>query len=282
MSRPCEVCAGTGPWAPVYPDLAIVRCPSCDLVFFDGEADTAELYSEKYFKGEEYQDYVLDKAIIQKNFEARLADVRRLKPGGKLLEIGCAYGFFLEMASAHYTVRGVDVTADGVAYAKDVLGLDARCEDFLAMPDEPGAYDVICMWDTIEHLPHPARFVEKAARWLAPGGVLVATTGDFASMVSQVRKEHWRLIHPPTHLYYFTPQTLGRSMRQAGLEVGSTRHVGYYRSLRGMVHGVLAANEKPTKWLYDRVFEKVTPDWPVYLNLFDIMMVTATKPAGAV
>lgn len=281
MSRPCEVCAGTGPWEAVYPELSIVRCPRCALVFWDGEADTAGLYTEKYFKGEEYQDYVLDKSIIQKNFEARLDDLRRLKPGGRLLEIGCAYGFFLEMAARHYDARGVDVTEAGVTHAREVLGLDATCADFLDLPDEPGAYDVVCMWDTVEHLPHPARFIDKAARWLAPGGVLVATTGDFASVVSQVRKERWRLVHPPSHLYYFTPETLGAAMIRAGLDVAGTRHVGYYRSLRGMVHGVLAANDKPTRWLYDAVLEKVTPDWPVYLNLFDIMMVTATKPTAA-
>ena len=277
MSVTCELCGATGEMRPFYPRFEIVQCPACALVFYAGDAEAS--YDETYFKGAEYTDYVADKAIAQRNFERRLAELKARQPqGGKLLEVGSAYGFFLELANRHWQARGVDITPEGVRYARETLGLDAVEADFLGLPDEPDTYDMICMWDTIEHLPHPARFVEKAARWLKPGGMLVVTTGDVDSLVSRVRGDRWRMIHPPSHLYYFSPATLGAAMTRAGLTVEGVKHVGYDRSLRQILHGVLAAGGKKTAWIYDDLLARVAPEWPLYLNLQDIMMLTAVKP----
>lgn len=279
MSVTCEICGETGAMRPFYPRYEIVQCPVCELVFYAGDAEAS--YDEAYFKGAEYTDYVADKAIAQRNFQRRIAELKQRQPGGgKLLEVGSAYGFFLELASRHWEVKGIDVAPDGVRYARETLGLEVLEADFLTLPDEPEAYDLICMWDTIEHLPHPARFVEKAARWLKPGGSLVVTTGDVASLVSRARGDRWRMVHPPTHLYYFSPRTLGQAMTRAGLAVEGVKHVGYDRSLRQILHGVLAAGGKKTARLYDDALAHIAPDWPIYLNLYDIMMITAVKPAS--
>jgi 2-polyprenyl-3-methyl-5-hydroxy-6-metoxy-1,4-benzoquinol methylase len=280
MSLVCELCRHEGAKEPFYPTHEIVRCPDCRLVFYGRDVDNVEsLYSDDYFKGGEYLDYVEDKRIIQANFARRVADLKRLKPSGKLLEIGSAYGFFLDLAREHWDVKGMDITPEGVRHAREVLGLDVVQADFLEQPDEPSAYDVIVMWDTIEHLPHPVRVLEKAARWLAPGGVLVATTGDVGSAVARMRKEKWRLIHPPTHLYYFSTATLSDAMTRSGLTVEQTTHVGYDRSLKGMLYGMMALGDKPLKGVYEAVTKRVDLDVPVYLNFFDIMMVAARKPA---
>jgi 2-polyprenyl-3-methyl-5-hydroxy-6-metoxy-1,4-benzoquinol methylase len=161
-----------------------------------------------------------------------------------------------------------------VKYARDRLGVNAVCADFLEMEDEPGAYDVVCLWDTIEHLTHPVRVVKKAARWLKPGGVMAITTGDVGSGVARLRGARWRQIHPPTHVFYFSRDTLAKTAKAADLEVVEAPHVGYSRNYQSMVHGVFGDTGVVPRTL--TLGGKV--DFPVYLNLFDIVMLVARKP----
>lgn len=261
-----------------FPRQGIVRCPQCDLVFYSGDIPTAELYSTDYFSGGEYLDYVADKATIQRNFRNRIEYLRQLAPTGRLLELGSAFGFFLELAQDHWEVRGLDITSEGVDHARNVLGVRAELVDFLELPDELTTYDVICMWDTVEHLPHPVRFVEKAARWLKPGGVLAITTGDIGSVIARFRRDRWRLIHTPTHLFYFSAATLRKAVEGTGLRVHHVSHVGYYRSYKGMAYGVFVLGHKNLGWLYQLLTFGGKLEFPVYLNLRDIMMLIAKKP----
>ena len=275
----CPLCQCAEEGEPLYPDIGIVRCPSCGLVRYDGRVEPAKLYTERYFHGGEYADYEADKAALQRNFRSRIAELCELVPSGELLEIGSAYGYFLELAKEHWRVRGVEFAAGAAAHARDALGLNVAQGDFLDLPDEPDRFDLICLWDTIEHLAQPVRTVEKAARWLQPGGYLVVTTGDIGSTVARLRGRRWRLIHPPTHVTYFSRETLARTMARARLRVHRVRAVGYWRSYRSMMQAMLMARTHPHPLLYGAATLGGTLDVPVYLNLGDIMLMIAQKPA---
>jgi SAM-dependent methyltransferase len=275
---PCEGCGFEGAFDRKFPELSIVKCPRCELVFYNGAVNTKEIYVEGYFTGGEYFDYLADHEVQRRNFRDRLENLQSYCKGGALLEVGCAYGLFLDVARHTYSVRGYDVVPEAVSHAKLALGLDARCGDFLDVPDEPESVDVICLWDTIEHLQHPARYVEKAARWLKRGGILVITTGDVGSAVARLRGSKWRQVHPPSHLFYFSGKTLGGICERAGLQVQNKSWPGYYRSTRAMVHNLLLR-------LSPRLGERARSssvlgeiDLPIYLNLFDIIQVVARKP----
>jgi cyclopropane fatty-acyl-phospholipid synthase-like methyltransferase len=274
----CELCGRGGAPVPFYPRQRIVRCPDCDLVFYESAVQAEALYGENYFNGGEYLDYVADKDVLQRNFRKRLPALRRFAPTGSLLEIGAAFGFFLEVARDHWQVRGIDVSSAGVAHMRDVLGVDAVQADFLDLPDEPERYDVICLWDTIEHLSHPVRYIEKAARWLKPGGLLAMTTGDLGSLLARLRRDRWRQIHPPTHLFYFSSRTLTAAVERAGLTVCHREHVGQSRSYRSMVHGICTLGRKKAPWLYEAATLGGRLDFPVYLNLYDTLLLMARKP----
>ncbi len=237
----------------------------------------AELYGADYFTDGEYADYVGDRRIAERNFRPRLAELRRACPSGRLVEVGCAYGFFLNLARRHYAATGFDVSAEAVAYARDRLGLDARAEDFVEAAIPAGSVDVVAMWDIIEHLVHPDRFVRRVHEVLRPGGVFALSTGDIGSAMARWRGDRWRLIHPPTHLHYFTRASLGTLLTRAGFAVESVRYPAIYRSLRQIARGVLVSGRRRQSRLYDAVAGWRALDWAVPLNTWDIMVVLARR-----
>ena len=163
---------------------------------------TAPALYIKDFSGEEYRDYVAERALFEKHFRLRLKTLLRFVPDSgakRLLEIGSAYGFFLAVAREHFkSVEGIDISADAVAYAVTELGLTANAGDFLDYPlAQP--VDVVCMWDTIEHLQHPHLYIERASANMNRGGMIAITTGDIASLMARMRGARWdRSIRPPT------------------------------------------------------------------------------------
>jgi 2-polyprenyl-3-methyl-5-hydroxy-6-metoxy-1,4-benzoquinol methylase len=261
----------------LYP--GILKCPSCGLVFADAHVsaeDLHQLYQRNYFFGDEYLNYLEDKPTLQKNFSARLRTLRRFSSGGNLFEIGCAYGFFLEIAQRHWNTEGCDVSEEACRYAQQ-QGLKGTCGEFLNLAVNEDHYEVVALWDTIEHLARPDLYVQKASRLLKRGGILCATTGDIGSAIARLRKHRWRLIHPPTHLYYFDRSTIERLFMKYGLDIVHVEHCGYYRSLQQMLYSLLVLNHETA--FRRRLYKLLKPlfGFSLYLNLFDIMFVIARK-----
>lgn len=277
MTR-CEVCESAG--AEVgYAGLR--RCDQCSHVWADLSLDAealTQLYQRSYFFGDEYASYLDDRRIIEKNFGGRLATLRRFltPPHRRLFEVGCAYGFFLNSARGEFaSVAGIDVSEDAVAYARRELGLNVSCGDLLSADLPNQAFDVACMWDTIEHLASPRRYLETIAAHMPAGGLVAVTTGDIGSVNARIRKGRWRMIHPPTHLHYFTRRSLSQLLERCGFRVLHVEHCGGYRSVGGMLHNVATLSwHRPRlgAWL-----QRVTPALDVYINLHDIMYIVAER-----
>jgi 2-polyprenyl-3-methyl-5-hydroxy-6-metoxy-1,4-benzoquinol methylase len=276
----CLVCEGRLDASPLG---GLRRCADCGFVTTATDLDAtdfAALYGRDYFHGSEYLDYVEERESLRLNFANRMSTLKEITGGlrGKsLFEIGCAYGFFLELAREHgVEASGVDTAAEAVRYAQDTLGVRAECGDYLALQTDP--VDLIAMWDTVEHLPRPDLFIEKAAADLRPGGLIAITTGDIGSLNARMRGRYWRMIHPPTHLHYFSVVTLSRLLVRHGLDVVHVTHPGVSRRLHSILYLVLA-HRLQARGLC-RVATRMLPNLPVTLNLFDIMFVVARKRAG--
>ena len=115
----CLVCRARS-FQPRYQRFGpLAQCNGCGFVTADVEfadADVRRLYDQRYFSGGEYDDYLRDRPAIQRNLTQRLENVLEYKRGGFLVEIGCAYGFFLELARPHFRVLGYDVADHAVEY----------------------------------------------------------------------------------------------------------------------------------------------------------------------
>lgn len=206
----------------------VLRCPACGL----GRTQAPDFQPEHYYTGayfsggraDGYADYRGAESILRREFARTVAFIRQFQPAGRLLDIGCAYGFLLDEALPFYDVRGIELAADAAAFCRKrglrVLTGSAD-EGTLA---QFGTMDVIVMLDVLEHLADPLAILTLCRRHLNSGGVLVITTGDFASLYARLAGAHWRLMTPPQHLWFHTPDSLRRLARAAGLRVEACAH----------------------------------------------------------
>jgi 2-polyprenyl-3-methyl-5-hydroxy-6-metoxy-1,4-benzoquinol methylase len=207
----------------------IVRCGTCGLgrTTMPEDFDPTTYYSREYFEGgvsDGYADYLATERTLRAEFRHTVGWILRTTPKrGALLEFGCAYGFFLQEARAHFaSVHGVDVSADAAAFCRS-RGLDV-VSGVIEEGWPGGPYDVVVGLDVIEHVPEPQETLRVLASRMSPEGVIVMTTGDWSALYPRAAGRRWRLMTPPQHLSFFTPQSIGRLLEAAGLRVLSITH----------------------------------------------------------
>ncbi|PIW26381.1 MAG: hypothetical protein COW30_15020 [Rhodospirillales bacterium CG15_BIG_FIL_POST_REV_8_21_14_020_66_15] len=241
--------------------------------------EIALLYGHDYFHGAEYGDYVEEKPALQSNFAGRLEEIKAL-PGvtstSTLYEIGCAYGFFLELAQPHFAATaGIDISAAAAHHARTKLDLNVTCGNFIHDP-LPFSPDVICMWDVIEHLDRPDLVLAKAGDSVSPGGYICVTTGDVGSLTARLRGPKWRMIHPPTHLHYFNSRNLARLLQRSGFEPVSTAYPPVLRTVGAMLHGAVKLRMGADR-LYSLLSLLPGQGVSIPINFHDIMFMIGRK-----
>lgn len=265
----------------------LLKCASCGFVTANTEIDQQrlrEIYTEGYFHGEEYLDYLKDKEAIQKNFRQRLKYILKERPKesiSHILELGCAYGFFAEVAKKELpkaSYIGLDVVPGAVHYGRNTLNLNLIEANYLEYPTEAPPYSDVFMWDVIEHLAAPHLFLEKLSTEMQDNGYLYITTGDIGTWLARVRGPKWRMIHPPSHLHYFDTDTISRLLNRCGFEITNITYPPVYRSLKQIYYSLFLLNKKSSK-LHQSIFTKIPSSWSIPINTFDIMFIMAKKVA---
>jgi SAM-dependent methyltransferase len=221
--RPCHVCGETSRLERRFRSGAytIVRCRACGLVYTNEIPSAAELeavYGRAFFEvGQKFAGRSEGVGLV--NAAARVSRLFELPDVGRArwLDVGCATGDFLEAArrAGVSEVRGVELSEYAASEAR-ARGFDVARGDFASVALPPAAFDVVTMWDYIEHVPDPAASLHRAFAALRPGGYLAISTGDAASLAARVMGRFWHLMIPPKHLYFFTLDTLVRLLQGAG------------------------------------------------------------------
>ncbi|MEO6904235.1 MAG: class I SAM-dependent methyltransferase [Bacteroidia bacterium] len=281
MNKNCIVC-NANKFVPIYNDT-LLKCGSCGFVTANMEIDTELLkqtYTENYFKGEEYVDYLNDKEILQTNFKKRISAIfKRFDKENinNIVEIGCAYGFFAEMINKELKTKyvGYDVVGEAIDYGKNILNQNLICGDYLEANIENGLSDVF-MWDVIEHLPEPEKFIKKANTELKKGGRIYITTGDIECLMPRIQKAKWRMIHPPSHLHYFSKNTLSLLLKQHGFKIIDVSYPPVYRSIRLIYYSLFMLRKKYPRFI-EKLYDKIPSKMSVAINTFDIMFLIAEK-----
>ena len=232
----CPIC-GAGGTATLYrlPAGALVRCAGCAIVrraeLVEGEA-AERLYDDDSYLEAPYFDVLKlgaprdrEPYLVYGRVLARLAGPG---PPGRLLDVGCSYGAFLELArEAGWDARGVELSSKGCEYARDHRGLDVFHGTLEQAAFPAGSFQAVTLWDVIEHLPRPLETVREAHRILAPGGTLMLFTINQRSLISRVGDllhratlGRWSrplvLLYDIHHNFFFDPRTISDLVDRAG------------------------------------------------------------------
>lgn len=195
-------------------------CNTCGLIFQHPIPSRSAMvaYADEAYASGVYRDYVESRPMKIRHFEDRLKDFfDRLKPG-RLLDVGCSCGYFMEVAASHgFDVHGVEFSPNAIAAAR--LDIRARIvEGSLETLPDTGLFDVVSAFDIIEHVPNPRVFLRDCARRLKPGGALLISTPDTEHYLRHVMGRRWPMLQPMQHLHLFSRQSLGRALRAEGFD----------------------------------------------------------------
>ncbi len=209
---------------------SIVRCSGCSLVSSGYEPDASAMrdwYAQYY--GERNTSRMCND-LTRARYVELLAGFEPYRKTGKLIDIGCGFGFFLSVAhAAGWEVYGTEIAESAWTYF-DRLGLPGGriFKGDVAEADFPAAsFDAATLIEVIEHVQDPARVLENIAELVRPGGLLYLTTPNFNSLTRRLIGSSWSVIHPQEHLSYFTPKTLYRMLVKAGFRVRALRTTGW-------------------------------------------------------
>ncbi len=221
----------------------LYRCSLCRLVFVNPlPGETASIYSKDYFAGAQkgfgYVDYDTDKQAMEPLFIDYLKQLEFLLSGnkGSILDIGAATGYFLDLARRlGWETFGIEIS-DYAAEVARQRGLVVKT-GVIGEPLFPNnSFEVVTMWDVLEHVRNPRLDLTRAYELLRPGGVLVINTPNSGSLFARLLGRSWHLLVPPEHLHYFTPKSLTLLLEQIGFKVIKVSSRGKIFTLEYIFH----------------------------------------------
>jgi len=217
----------------VIKGFRIVKCKNCGLIYVNPrltKKDLVKIYNEDYFKNKElyrrekeycgYLDYVKDEKNIKAVFIPILDNIEKIKPRGRILDVGAATGFFLHLAKERgWKVHGIEISKYARDYARKRFKINIQ--DCKITKFKKNFFDVVVLLDVIEHLPNPRQTLEDVNMVLKKDGLLVLITPDSESyIVKFLLKDKWlEFKRVREHPHFFSARTLIRMLRITGFEV---------------------------------------------------------------
>lgn len=215
----------------------LVRCTQCGLIRQDPRPTEDSIGA---FYPRDYKPFLDSRTsepagtvrswLLAYGLHRRTRLIARHQPRGRLLDVGCATGLFLDAARSlgHWRVHGVELSAEEAAFGRRHFGLDIATTSFSQFAARPSTFDVITMWDVLEHLHDPVSAIEKASGLLRPQGVVVLRVPHLESVGAQRFGRYWAGLDAPRHLFVFPRSVLEDMLQKAGLTVVERQCWGGY------------------------------------------------------
>jgi 2-polyprenyl-3-methyl-5-hydroxy-6-metoxy-1,4-benzoquinol methylase len=282
----CNLCGcGTGRKIFVKNGFSLVECSACSLVYVADPPSPEELKRLYSFEGG-YHNTLFDPAsddAVARRAAAReyYAVLSKFRSGGSVLDIGCSSGFFLIQArDGGWEARGLEMSADTARVARDQFGLDVATGTLEETTFPEARFDVVTLWDVIEHVPDPVRTLSLVHRILKDDGLVMFVTPNVGGLFPRVAYAAARIIRywphpePPHHLFQFSKRTARELARRTGFAV---LRILDLRIPINYTFGGLAANlRSPKQLLYTLFFAPLAAFGPLFRS-GDSMLVIAKK-----
>jgi SAM-dependent methyltransferase len=197
----------------VHPD--VFACLDCGMVF--NEPPPSETGHLAEYEAISDPEYLEQREARRRTYERELERIERHGKGRDLLDVGCYSGFFLDQArSRGYRVKGVEPSRWAVEHARGELGLDVFHGPVEAF-ETAERFDLVTMWDVIEHLVDPVGTLRKIHGLLRPGGLLAFTTHNLDSLAARVLRGRYPFFME-MHTIHLRDRTRDRLLAETGFE----------------------------------------------------------------
>ena len=256
--------------------FAIVQCKNCGLVYTNPRLDGRQIIDS--YEAVEDPLYLEERDGRVLTFERHLMPLEKLHaPPGKLLDVGAYSGVFVEIAQQHgWEAWGLEPSHWAVEQARG-RGLN-MIEGTLARAGlQDQSFDVVTLWDVVEHLADPFAEIQHTFRVLKSGGMLVMHTMDIDSLFARAMGKRWPWLME-MHVYYFSHRTLTAMLEKAGFKVirsvaqGRYLRLGYFATRIGGFSSLLGK-------LLGGLFKVLhLRQVPISINFGDLCTVYAVKP----
>lgn len=232
-----------------------VRCQQCGLIYLNPRPSQDEIdryYPDNYepfTRFSRHRSGPLARWSYTRYLDKRCKAVMRWKSSGRLLDVGCATGEFLaRMTEYGWQVQGVELSPTAAETARREYDLDVLTGDLIQAQFPDRYFDVVTLWDVLEHLHDPLAELAEINRTLEDNGLLVIELPNTRSFDAALFGPYWIGLDMPRHLYVFPPAPLEAMLKQGGFKIVSRQcFSGGYGAF------VLSLNfwieEQPFKWL---------------------------------
>jgi 2-polyprenyl-3-methyl-5-hydroxy-6-metoxy-1,4-benzoquinol methylase len=237
----CPICGqSTDPAAARFEKRSYFTCRDCGITYLIGFGQAVVRYDEGYFFAR-YQKqygrtYLEDFQSIKEKAAARLKRIRRIAPSAhRLLDVGCAYGPFLQAASEQgFQTCGLDVAAEAVRYVRDELGIPCCQGDFTAegvleqLEGVKQGFHVITMWYVIEHFQDAGAVLRRVNALLPEGGVFAFATPNAAGISGRRNRTRFLQKSPRDHYTIWSPRITAGILQRYGFRLSEVVVTGHH------------------------------------------------------
>lgn len=240
----CNICGvdKASPYCRVG-DFQIVRCSECGLFYTSprrSKKEASEIYSESYFTSQNpsklgYDDYSSHAEGLRQVACDNMDIIKKFaSPPGSLIDIGCAFGYFLQVASSHgWTVEGVEISSYASEKARENAKASVHTGDFVDLALPAASFNVATMWDVLEHSFDPVGDLAETNRILKPGGYLFMTVPNAGSLIARLMGRHWfGFKSAAEHNYFFSEGTIDHALSRSGFRLTGIKRGTWPCSMR--------------------------------------------------
>ncbi len=280
LSRPrtCPLCSADRPRLLfVKEGFPHNRCGECGMIYVAPVLKEERLHS--HYLGEDSYTKVLMNAVQmemdRRKFNYGLELIESFVPKkGRLLDVGCGPGVFLEVARERgWRVEGLEFNAWCVERVRG-LGIPVFDSPLEQAELSPGAYQCVTLWTVLEHIVEPRTFLQSIRRFLAPDGVLLVLVPNVDSLAVRILHEKAVTFAGDSHVNHFSPATLGRLLESSGFAVTDCETL---LTEVGTINNYLSF-EDPYFGDAQRVLDVVTPEY-LHRNRLGYLLQVIAQPA---
>jgi 2-polyprenyl-3-methyl-5-hydroxy-6-metoxy-1,4-benzoquinol methylase len=279
MRTSCPVCRGihlTALWN--VNGYTIAKCATCSLVFVQNQVTVEELIVE--YAGGTDDAYDESNAECLNYYYKKLGDLirDRFPHPGKILDIGCSRGWFLDGMTG-WECHGNEMVTSDAAIASEHHGNRIVTGPFEEYPMRENYFDVIALQDVFDHFLDPMPALEKCRRLLRPGGLIVIKVHNISCLYAKVTGQNFYAVIPPFHLFYYDRRTLSSALSASGFSVVDSKFIGHLFKIKMVFFRLSRGNVNSLFYrIYKQLVGTALGEIKFHKNLHDIITVLAVKP----